>query len=264
MAQRKISKKTGKQPASRTKTVSSKKQAKSKKDETKQEIESLKKKLNGKKVSKKKKEETKEQKVEKIRKHVEKVVKKQEERLPEHIERIKRKEEKGPAPNKERFYVTNAKLLNELYIWRDSAPAPKEGEEDKRIITEEFGKMIKMIAERLTNHSNFKNYSREMKQDMVSYAQFKCIQGIHNYNFEYKNAFAYFTTACYNAFVSEISKYYKRKNLDRDYAKFAIAKLEETADVNSSKILSQFLKEYLGEDFNEKEDAVETEKKENA
>lgn len=254
MAQRKLSKKTGKQIASR-KNLSSKKQNNAKKDETKKEVDSLKKKLN------RKKEESKEQKIEKIRKHVEKVTKKQEERLPEHIERIKRKEEKGPAPNKERFYVTNAKLLNELYAWRDSAPAPKEGEEDKRIITEEFGKMIKMIAERLTNHSNFKNYSREMKQDMVSYAQFKCIQGIHNYNFEYKNAFAYFTTACYNAFVSEISKYYKRKNLDRDYAKFAIAKLEETADVNSSKILSQFLKEYLGEDYNEKE---EIEKKENA
>lgn len=254
MAQRKLSKKTGKQIASR-KNLSSKKQNNAKKDETKKEVDSLKKKLN------RKKEESKEQKIEKIRKHVEKVAKKQEERLPEHIERIKRKEEKGPAPNKERFYVTNAKLLNELYAWRDSAPAPKEGEEDKRIITEEFGKMIKMIAERLTNHSNFKNYSREMKQDMVSYAQFKCIQGIHNYNFEYKNAFAYFTTACYNAFVSEISKYYKRKNLDRDYAKFAIAKLEETADVNSSKILSQFLKEYLGEDYNEKE---EIEKKENA
>ena len=257
MVQRKLSKKTGKQIASR-KNLSSKKQSKAKKDETKQEVESLRKKLS---KTSKKKIDTPEQKAEKQKKHIEKIAKKQEARLPEHIERVKRKEAKGPAANKERFYVTNAKLLNELYAWRDSAPAPKEGEEDRRIITEEFGKMIKMIAERLTNHSNFKNYSKEMKQDMVSYAQFKCIQGIHNYNFEYKNAFAYFTTACYNAFVSEISKYYKRKNFDRDYAKFAIAKLEETADVNSSKILSQFLKEYLGEDYNEKE---ETEKKENA
>lgn len=250
MAQKKTSKTSDKKLVSKKKETSSvlskkTKKTRSKKDQTKEEVVSLKKKLN---KTSRKKVETSDQKIERQKRHAEKIIKKQEARLPEHIERIKRKEAKGPAANKERFYVTNAKLLNELYIWRDSAPAPKDGEEDKRVITEEFGKMIKMIAERLTNHSNFKNYSKEMKQDMVSYAQFKCIQGIHNYNFEYKNAFAYFTTACYNAFVSEISKYYKRKNLNREYAKFAIAKLEETADVNSSKILSQFLKEYLGED----------------
>ena len=187
----------------------------------------------------------------KKKQHLDKIVKKQKERLSQHIERVKNKEAKGQPPNKERFYVTNAKLLEELYIWRDSAPKNKI---EDRIITEEFGKMIKMIAERLTNHSNFKNYSRELKQDMVSYACFKCIQGIRNYNFEYKNAFAYFTTACYNAFVSVISKYYKDKNLNRDIARRAIEKLESTADINSSKILNQFIKDYLGEDFLENKD----------
>lgn len=187
----------------------------------------------------------------KKKQHLDKIVKKQKERLSQHIERVKNKEAKGQPANKERFYVTNAKLLEELYIWRDSAPKNKI---EDRIITEEFGKMIKMIAERLTNHSNFKNYSRELKQDMVSYACFKCIQGIRNYNFEYKNAFAYFTTACYNAFVSVISKYYKDKNLNRDIARRAIEKLESTADINSSKILNQFIKDYLGEDFLENKD----------
>jgi len=192
--------------------------------------------------------------IEKKKKHYENVVKKQRERLSKHIERVKTKEARGPAPNKERFYVTNAKLLDELYIWRDSAP---ESRIEDRVITEEFGKMIKMIAERLTNHSNFKNYSRELKQDMVSYACFKCIQGIRNYNFEYKNAFAYFTTACYNAFVSIISKYYKEKNLNREMAKRAIAKLEATSNINSSKILNQFIKEYIYDSFDKDEDSSE-------
>ena len=225
----------------------SKKSSRTKKDKTSEEVNSLKKKLNSidsSQKKKKKKEISPEQKAEKKRQHAEKIAKKQEARLPEHIERVKRKEEKGQPANKERFYVTNAKLLEQLEIWKNT-PADKDG---IKPIPEEFGKMIQMIAERLTNHSNFKNYTREMKQDMVSYAEYKCFQGIGNYNFEYKNAFAYFTTACYNAFVSEISKYYKKKNFDRDLAKRALQKLETTADINSSKILSQFLKDYLGED----------------
>lgn len=221
-------------------------------DETVVEVSSLKEKLNKKNTSKRKTKVLSPEELEQKKKtHSEKIVKKQEARLSQHIERVKNKEAKGQPANKERFYVTNAKLLNELYAWRDSAP---EDQKDQRIITEEFGKMIKMIAERLTNHSNFKNYTRELKQDMVSYACFKCIQGIHNYNFEFKNAFAYFTTACYNAFVSTISKYYKDKNLNRDIAKRAIEKLEATADINSSKILNQFIKEYLDTE-DPKEDA---------
>jgi len=234
--------------------MSSTNQKKQKKtsDKTQEEVASLKERLNSdssKKKSKKKRDRktlSEAEIAEKKRLHSEKIVKKQEARLSQHIERVKNKEAKGQPANKERFYVTNAKLLNELYIWKNSAP---EKRKDERIITEEFGKMIKMIAERLTNHSNFKNYPRELKQDMVSYACFKCIQGIRNYNFEYRNAFAYFTTACYNAFVSTISKYYKDKNLTRDLTRRAIEKLEATADINSSKILNQFVKEYLGEEF---------------
>lgn len=233
---------------------------KKKTDTVNEEVASLKAKLNNTPTDSKKKKGRKTlsqaEVVEKKKLHVKKVVQKQEERLSQHIERVKNKEAKGQPANKERFYVTNAKLLEELYKWRDSAPAPKDGEKDRRVITEEFGRMIMMIADRLTNHSNFKNYPFGLKQDMKSYAHFKCIQGIYNYNFEYKNPFAYFTTACYNAFISTISKYYKEKNLTRDLARRAIEQLEATADINSSKILNQFVKEYLGEDFLEKEDGA--------
>ena len=224
------------------------KQRKSKKAEN---TESSAKSISTKKKSSsiKKKKESEEQITKKKKSHSEKVIKKQEERLPQHIERIKKKEAKGQPANKERFYVTNAKLLEELYKWRDSGPAPKEGEKETRQVSEEFGKMIMMIADRLTNHSNFKNYPYDMKQEMKSYAQFKIMQGLHNYNFKYKNAFAYFTTACYNAFISTINAYYKKKNFEREYAKRSLEKLESTAEINSSKILNQFIRDYLGEDF---------------
>ena len=212
---------------------------------------------------------SKEEILEKNKKHFEKIVKKQEARLTEHIKRVSAKEANGLASNTERFYVTNAKLLEQLNIWKESGKILKKGqrydslgqiididgnvilEEDNRIIPEEFGKMILMIAQRLSNHSNFKNYSYDLKQDMISYACFKCMQGLKNYNFAFRNAFAYFTTACYNAFVSTITQYYKQINIKKKIAKKAIEKLESTADINASKVLSQFIKDYLNEDNQE-------------
>lgn len=201
-----------------------------------------KKKIDESKLTKEEIQELEQQKVAKRKAHDLKIATKQQARLSEHIARIKRKEEKGPAHNKERFYVTNAKLLEELNKWKDSAKNV-----DERVIPEEFGKMILMIAQRLSNHSNFKNYPRELKEDMVSYGCFKCIQGLKNYNFEFKNAFAYFTTACYNAFVSTVTKYYKQININRELTKKAIEKLESTNSINSSKILNKYVQEFLEE-----------------
>lgn len=203
-----------------------------------------------KKSSKKKIEESLEQKAKKNKQHSEKLEKKQEARLPEHIERVRKKESKGQPANKERFYVTNAKLLEELNKLKG-----KDGKCDPSIKpSEELGNMIMMIAQRLSNHSNFKNYSYDLKQEMKAYAHFKCIQGLKNYNFKFNNAFSYFTTACYNAFVSTISKYYKTLNGNRENAKRALEQLQSTANINVSKILSQSLKEFIENDPTAKKD----------
>ena len=186
-------------------------------------------------------------------------------------DKINNKEKKCSTAKTERFYVTNAKLLEQLQIWKDSGKILKKGqwltadgkiaqidektglisiiaEEDNRDIPEEFGKMVLMIAKRLSNHSNFKKYPYEVKQDMISYACFKCIQGICNYNFKFKNAFAYFTTACYNAFISVVTAYYKHINIRKDLLKRALERLESTRELNSNKAINLFLKEYIGED----------------
>lgn len=201
------------------------------------------------KVKKQIKQLTPEEIAEKKKKHQEKIAKKQAARLAKHIERVNSKEQTESPKRKERFYVTNAKLLEQLQIWHDSAE-----DVEARKIPEEFGKMILMIAKRLSNHSNFKNYPYDVKQDMVSYACFKCVQGIRNYNFNFKNAFAYFTTACYNAFISVVTAYYKHINIRKDLLKKALEKLESTKELNSSKALNNFLKEYIGEDIGDGND----------
>lgn len=105
------------------------------------------------------------------------------------------------------FYVTNKDLLAALYEWRDSAENPED-----RVISEKLGRMMYTIATKLTNHYRFRRYTPEMKQDMVSFGCYKAIIGIKNYNFDFKNPFAYLTQIFWNANVSTCVKYYKHKN----------------------------------------------------
>ena len=95
-----------------------------------------------------------------------------------------------------------------------------------RIMSEKFGRMIMMIAQRLSNHSYFRNYPLELKEDCQSYAYEKIIKGLFNYNFKYTNAFAYLTQSCFNSFKSILSKHYKQINIKRDITKKAVACLD--------------------------------------
>jgi len=60
--------------------------------------------------------------------------------------------------------------------------------------------MFMEISRKISNHSFFRNYTLETKQDLISYALEKMIGGMKNYNFKYTNAFAYFSQAAFNAF----------------------------------------------------------------
>ena len=145
------------------------------------------------------------------------------------LERQKERDKHKGNQNTETFYCTNKDLMFELEKWKNSA----EKVED-RIISEELGKMMLQIATRLTNHSKFKNYDYSTKQDMISYATFKMVQGLRNYNFAFSRPFAYLTQAAYNAFINVLSKHYKQINLRRDLMKMKLAELESNGDINSS------------------------------
>ena len=108
------------------------------------------------------------------------------------------------------YYVTNEQLMAELVKWRESGET-----EDTRTISEDLGKYFLAIAGRLTNHSAWKNYNKSIRDEMTSYACFKMIQGLPNYNFQFTNPFAYFTQAAWNAFVTVIGKYYRYVNTKR-------------------------------------------------
>ena len=53
----------------------------------------------------------------------------------------------------------------------------------KRVISNELGNMFLAIGTRLSNHSSFRNYTKELKEDMLMFGIEKVIKGLKNYNF---------------------------------------------------------------------------------
>jgi len=120
--------------------------------------------------------------------------------------------------NKERFYCTSAEMHAELVKWRDSNKEEEQArikknlpiDYTKRKLSEEFGRMLMAIADKMLNRSEFRNYSKELKEDAKGFFFVKAIKGLKNYNFEFNNPFSYFSTCAWNAYISTISKHYKQ------------------------------------------------------
>lgn len=146
--------------------------------------------------------------------------------------------------NKDRFYCTNKDLQEELLKWRDSAENPED-----RIISERLGSMIIMIADRLLNHSSFRNYPLEVKQDLRGIGILKIIRGLKNYNFKFNNAFAYFTQALWNSYITGLSKHYKQINIKREMMKKLFLEIETYNGIDPRSSLNRCIKAFIdGED----------------
>ena len=150
--------------------------------------------------------------------------------------------------NKARFYCTNKELQAELIKWRDSAKEPED-----RILSEELGRMLLAIANKFLNHSNFRNYSKELKEDMRSYGIYKVIRGLKHYNFKFNNPFAWVTQAFYNSFLTIIGKHYRHINIKKELMKKFMADLESISGISPNNSISRCIQNYLGDDANNSE-----------
>ncbi len=139
--------------------------------------------------------------------------------------------------NKDRFYVTNAGLMAELIKWRKSAKNVED-----RMPSEELGRMVMAIAQKICNHSFFRNYTKEIKEDMMQYAFYKIFSGLKNYNFNYKNPFAYISQGIFNAYRSELTRHYKQVNIKKAMTERVIRELE--VDLPGSSIEKCLSKQY--------------------
>ena len=171
---------------------------------------------------------------------------KKELKLKSSQEKQRLKEQQPPA-NKDRFYCTNKELYAELEKWRDSADKPED-----RVLSEGLGRMMIAIGTKVLNRSEFRNYPKELKEDMASFGYFKIIRGLKNYDFRFKNsAFCFFTTAFVNAYLTILKKHYKHINIKKDLMEKLLSEMESFPGMNTSSSLTRAIKQYLGDDREE-------------
>ena len=90
---------------------------------------------------------------------------------------------------------------------------------DTGIISEELGKMFMTMTDHILGHSNFRNYTQAVREEMKSYALLLLIKYSHNcdaYQRDARQVFNYLSTVIFNAFKQVLQKYYKQLNLKRD------------------------------------------------
>ena len=105
-----------------------------------------------------------------------------------------------------KIYLTNEQLADAL-IESQQAGMP----------TEKICNYFRMIAKHLLGNPRYRNYSKDMQEDMTSAALVKCIKNIHNFKPEYANkCFNYYTRTTECAFFEVLGLHYKQKNIKRD------------------------------------------------
>ena len=177
-------------------------------------------------------------------------------KLQKQREREKANAGKEPI-NKDRFYCTNKELQAELLKWRDSNLEEENArlsqglpiKYEDRIVSEELGTMFLAIANKLLNHSSFRNYSKELKEDMRSFGLYKLIKGLKNYNFKFNNGFAYCTQALWNAYITVIGRHYKHQNMRHDLMIKLAQELATYHGINGSRGISKCIANYIGIDM---------------
>ena len=120
---------------------------------------------------------------------------------------------------------------------------------EERLISNQIGEMLLKIGKKLLNHSNFRNYSPELKEDMVMYGTDKIIRGLKNYNFKFCNPFAWITQGYWNSFLTTIYKHYKQLNIKKDLMKRLSFELQTYNGMDPRSSLNRAIKNYLGDEF---------------
>ena len=106
---------------------------------------------------------------------------------------------------KKQPYLTSEQLAIEL-----------EKSQQQNAPTEQVCIYFKMIATHLLGDSRYRNYPRDLQEDMVSDAIMKMVKNIHNYRPEFKDrCFNYWTRCCEHSFWTTLGKHYKYMNMVR-------------------------------------------------
>ena len=105
------------------------------------------------------------------------------------------------------------------YIDRDRLHQLMRDYKDTGVISEELGKMFMIMTDHILGHSNFRNYTQAVREEMKSYALLLLVKYSHNcdaYQRDARQTFNYITTIVMNSCKQVLIKYYKNQNMKRE------------------------------------------------
>ena len=105
------------------------------------------------------------------------------------------------------------------YIDRNELHSEMKAYKDTGVISERLGQLFLTITTHILGHSNFRNYTQDVRQEMKSHALLLLIKYSHNcdaYQRDARQTFNYITTIAMNACKQILIKYYKRLNTQRE------------------------------------------------
>lgn len=127
------------------------------------------------------------------------------------------------------------------YIDRDRLHQLMRDYKDTGKISEELGNMFIIMTDHILGHSNFRNYTQAVREEMRSHALLLLVRYSHNcdaYQRDARQVFNYLSTVTFNAFKQTLQKYYKRLNTQRELERQYLDLMQSTYGV---KINSEFL-----------------------
>ena len=105
------------------------------------------------------------------------------------------------------------------YIDRNQLHQLMRDYKDTGIISEELGQMFMIMTDHILGHSNFRNYTQAVREEMKSYALLLLVKYSHNcdaYQRDARQTFNYITTIVMNSCKQVLIKYYKNQNMKRE------------------------------------------------
>lgn len=124
------------------------------------------------------------------------------------------------------------------YIDRNELHSEMKAYKDTGVISERLGQLFITMADHILGHSNFRNYTQVVREEMKSYALLLLIKYSHNcdaYQRDARQTFNYITTIIFNACKQTLQKYYKQLNLKRELEQKYLDILAQEYDVNIKK-----------------------------
>ena len=105
------------------------------------------------------------------------------------------------------------------YIDRNELHSEMKAYKDAGVISERLGQLFITMVDHILGHSNFRNYTQAIREEMKGYALLLLVKYSHNcdaYQRDARQTFNYITTITMNAFKQVLQKYYKHLNLKRE------------------------------------------------